>query len=43
MYKDKIIPVVTLKNVEERTEVLNALSKNGIYCAVNYTIKCNTF
>lgn len=30
---DRIIPVVTLKNVEERTEVLNALKNNGINCA----------
>ncbi len=27
---DKIIPVVTLKNVEERTKVLTALKNNGI-------------
>ena len=30
---DKIIPVVVLKSVEERTEVLTALKKNGINCA----------
>ena len=30
---DKIIPVVTLKTVEERTGVLTALKNNGINCA----------
>ena len=30
---DRIIPVVTLKTVEERTEVLTALKKNNINCA----------
>lgn len=30
---DKIIPVVTLKSVEERTKVLNALKNNNINCA----------
>lgn len=30
---DKIIPVVTLKTVEERTEVLTALKNNNINCA----------
>ena len=30
---ERIIPVVTLKNVEERTEVLSALKKNNINCA----------
>ena len=29
----QIIPVVTLKNVEERTAVLSALKKSGILCA----------
>ena len=29
----KIIPVVTLKTVEERTAVLSALRKSGILCA----------
>lgn len=30
---NKIIPVVTLKDVSERTNVLNALKNNGIFCA----------
>lgn len=30
---DKIIPVVTLKSVEERTKVLSALRNNNINCA----------
>ena len=30
---EKIIPVVTLKSVEERTKVLNALKNNNINCA----------
>ena len=30
---DRIIPVVTLKTLEERTSVLNALKNNGINCA----------
>ena len=30
---DKIFPVVTLNNVEERTKVLKALKNNGINCA----------
>ena len=30
---DKIIPVVTLKTVDERTKVLNALKNNNINCA----------
>ena len=30
---ERIIPVVTLKSVEERTEVLSALKKNNINCA----------
>ena len=30
---DKIIPVVTLKTADERTEVLTALKDNGINCA----------
>lgn len=30
---DKIIPVVTLKSVEERTQVLTALKNNDINCA----------
>ncbi len=30
---DRIIPVVTLKSVDERTKVLNALRKQGIHCA----------
>lgn len=30
---DKIIPVVTLKSVEERTKVLTALKNNNINCA----------
>ena len=30
---DRIIPVVTLQNAEDRTKVLNALKKEGILCA----------
>ena len=30
---DKIIPVVTLKSVDERTKILTALKNNGINCA----------
>ena len=30
---DRIIPVVTLKSADERTKVLSALRKQGIYCA----------
>lgn len=33
MDKNKIIPVVTLKSVEERTDILNALKNNKINCA----------